>query len=102
MPIAVGGGAEPCRVDETRICYFASLVPLECGPQAATVASGMAYKFYTGRARGSSSSYFEHEGNGSSRTAVEPLRRMVEINLAVVCDCDATDMTLLCNAGGRV
>ena len=45
-------------------------VPLECGPQAATVACGVAYRF----CRGSGSSCSEHEGDGGSHTIVEPPR----------------------------
>ena len=99
MPIVVGGGAEPCKVGETRFVTFL-LCPFGMRPQATTFASGIACRFITGRAGDlvhpvpSMKVTQQPHNSGASK------RRMVEINLAAVCDCDATDVILLWIAGG--
>ena len=73
MPIAVGGGAEPCRPGETRFVTL-HLCPFGMRSPSSNHCFWRRLQILHRKSRGSSSSCFEHEGDGSSHTAMEPPR----------------------------
>ena len=57
--------------DDLLLCIS---IPLKCGPQAPTVAFGMACRLCTGRPRGCGAYSSKHESESSNHTVVEPQR----------------------------
>ena len=73
MPIAVGGGAEPCRLGETRFVTL-HLHPFGMRSPSSNCCFWRRLQILHRKGRGSSSSCSEHEGDSSSHIAVEPPR----------------------------
>ena len=73
MPIAVGGGVEPCRPDETRFVTL-HLRPFGMRSPSSNRCLWRRLQILHRKSRGFGSSYSEHEGDGSSHTIVEPPR----------------------------
>ena len=76
--------------DDLLLCIS---IPLKCGPQAPTVAFGVAYRLYTRRP-----GYVVHPLPSGKVTAATTQQWSLReknggINLAAMCDCDATDVT---------
>ena len=73
MPIAVGGGAEPCRPGETRFVTV-HLRPFGTRSPSSNRCFWHRLQILHRKSRGSGSSCSEHEGDSSSHIAVEPVR----------------------------
>ena len=73
MPIAVGGGAEPCRPGEARFITL-HLRPFGMRSPSSNRCLWRRLQILHRKSRGSGSSCFEHEGDGKSHTTVEPPR----------------------------
>ena len=71
MPIAVGGGAEPCRLGETRFVTL-HFRPFGMWSLSSNRCFWRRLQIFHRKGQGSGSSCSEHEGDGSSHTAVEP------------------------------
>ena len=73
VPIAVGGGAEPCRPGETLFVTL-HLRPFGMRSPSSNRCLWRRLQILHRKSRGSGSSCSEHEGDGSRHTAVEPPR----------------------------
>ena len=73
VPVAVGGGAEPCRLGETRFVTL-HLHPFGMQSPSSNRCFWRRLQILHKKSRGSGSSYSEHEGDGSNHRAMETLR----------------------------
>ena len=73
MPIAVGGGAEPCRPGEARFVTL-HLRPFGMRSPSSNRCFWRRLQILHRKGRGSGSSCSEHEGDSNSHTAMEPPR----------------------------
>ena len=73
MPIAVLGGAEPCRASETRFVTLL-LHPFGMRSPSSSRCFWCCLQILQRKSRGSGISSSEHEGDGSNHTIVEPPR----------------------------